>query len=277
MPDAAFSLLLPVYHGDDPGFFRRAFESATGEQTLIPDEALIVRDGPVGPALEAALAQAAASTVTAVRVLRLPENVGLGRALDAGLAQCTHEIVARMDADDVCFPRRFARQVPLVATDYDIVGAAIVEFDRESDPSTGGILRVPPASPADIAARARFHSPFNHPSVVYRRSVVQGAGGYEDLPMLEDYWLFARMLAAGARAYNIPDPLLRYRVSAGSYSRRGGVKLFCSEIELQRRLRRIGFISRPTWLRNVVVRGMYRLTPEALRRPLYRTFVAHGA
>jgi len=265
----AFSLLLPVYHGDDAAQLRRSIRSATVEQRLAPDEVVLVQDGPVGPALAGVVAEIE-SSAEKVTVVRLERNVGLALALEAGLARCSHEIVARTDADDVCLPERFARQVPLVAEGYDIVGSAIQEFVTEDAP---GHVRVPPLSSRDIASAARFRSPFNHPTVVYRRSAVEAAGGYQDLALLEDYWLFARMLHAGARAVNLPEPLLLYRVGAGAYARRGGRRILGSEIELQKRLRRLGFTTRLQAVRNVLVRGGYRLVPEGLRRRSYRQFM----
>ncbi len=87
---------------------------------------------------------------------------------------------------------------------------------------------------------------------------------------MEDYWLFARVIAGGAATANVPEPLVLYRVGAGSYSRRGGTRLLRSELELQRRLRSIGITTPAQGLRNSVVRGGYRLVPEAVRRRAYR-------
>jgi hypothetical protein len=109
---------------------------------------------------------------------------------------------------------------------------------------------------------------------VYRKSVVSAAGGYEDLPLLEDYWLFARMILAGAKGCNLPEPLLLYRIGAGAYARRGGSRLLRSEVELQRRMRRAGFTSRSQMLRNLLVRGGYRLVPESLRKYFYQRLLA---
>lgn len=271
MTPPAFSVLLPVYAGDSASHFERAFSSATVEQTLRPSEVVVVRDGPVGPELTAVLDHVRATSLVPVAVIELGHNVGLARALAVGLDRCSHEIVARTDADDVCRPERFARQVPLVESGYDIVGSAIQEFDDEAMP---GLVRTPPLTSAQIARGARFHSPFNHPSVVYRKSVVAAAGGYEDLPLLEDYWLFARMILAGAKGCNLPEPLLLYRVGAGAYARRGGARLLRSEIELQRRMRRAGFTSRSQMLRNLLVRGGYRLVPESLRKYFYQRLLA---
>ncbi|KQT95859.1 glycosyltransferase [Sanguibacter sp. Leaf3] len=266
----AFSVLLPVYAGDDPAFVRRAFRSVTSEQTLRPAEVVVVRDGPVGDALAAVLEQLRTPGDVPVTVVEIAENVGLARALERGLARCAHDVVARMDADDVSLPERFAQQVPLLAEGYDLVGSAIQEFTDENEP---GIVRVPPLSDDDVLRASRFVSPFNHPSVVYRASVVGRVGGYEHLPLMEDYWLFVRMLSAGARACNIAEPLVLYRVGAGAYARRGGLQLLRSEVRLQVLMRRIGWTSWPQLVRNVLVRGGYRLVPEALRKVAYRRLV----
>ena len=104
--------------------------------------------------------------------------------------------------------------------------------------------------------------------------MVQAVGGYRDLPLMEDYWLFARMIDAGARVANVAEPLVKYRVGAGAYARRGGWQLLRSEIELQREFRAAGFTTRAQYLRNLAVRGGYRLVPESLRRIAYRRVIA---
>lgn len=276
-PLPAFSVLLPVYARDDAAQFRRAVGSATADQTLRPAELVVVRDGPVGAGLQAVLDDLVAGSATGgvpVRIVRIAGNVGLARALQAGLRACRHEIVARVDADDVCVPGRFAVQVPMVVAGLDIVGSAIAEF--EDDESVTGVVRVPPLTQEDIARRARFASPFNHPSVVYRRSAVARAGGYRDLPLMEDYWLFARMIADGARSANVAEPLVLYRVGAGAYRRRGGWRLLRSELALQRLLLATGFTTPRQFVRNVAVRGGYRLVPQALRKWGYRRWVGAG-
>ena len=114
-------------------------------------------------------------------LLALDSNVGLGLALDQGMAACAHDIVARMDADDIALPQRFAIQVPLVEAGVDLVGSALLEFGSGPDDIVG--RRTPPIDPAEIVRYARFHQPFNHPTVVYRRSFVQAVGGYRDLAL----------------------------------------------------------------------------------------------
>jgi len=179
-----------------------------------------------------------------------------------------------MDADDVAMPERFAKEIALLDTGYDLVGSGLLEF--EDDEAVTLVVRTPPTGAEHIRRDARFHQPFNHPTVVYRRSAVRKAGGYVPVGLMEDYWLFARMLASGARAENIPEPLLKYRVGAGAYRRRGGVAQLHAELRLQRLMRRAGFTTPLQTIRNVVVRGGYRLVPESLRKVAYRTLIQRG-
>ena len=177
-----------------------------------------------------------------------------------------------MDADDVAMPHRFAVQLPLIA-EADIVGAGLLEFVGDTDHIVG--QRVPPTDPDQIQRYARMHDPFNHPTVVYRRTAVLAAGGYGDLPLMEDYALFARMLQTGARAVNVAEPLVYYRVGEDAFKRRGGTDLLRSELRLQREFRRQGFTTSAEYVRNVLVRGGYRLIPWWFRRAVYRPIVAH--
>lgn len=271
MPEK-LSLLLPVWAGDRPDHLTAAFHSSVQAQTRPPDQVVVVRDGPVSPALAACLAELAESSPVPVEIVELRENVGLGPALDAGLSACRHDVVARMDADDISEPHRFAVQMPLIEAGHDLVGSGLTEFGRESGDVVG--TRTPPVDPDDIRRRARFADPFNHPTVVYRRELVRAVGGYTDFALMEDYLLWAKMLLVGARVANVAEPLVRYRVGEGAYARRGGPAQLRAELALQWRFRRIRFTSRRQFVRNVLVRGGYRLVPEGLRRMAYQAVIA---
>ncbi|MDP3967387.1 MAG: glycosyltransferase [Nocardioides sp.] len=271
-----FSLLMSTYAGDRADYLRAAFTSTVQDQTRPPDEVVLVQDGPVPEELAATIADLAATSPVPVRHVVCEENLGLGPALDRGLATATHEVVARMDADDISLPHRFERQLPLVEAGADIVGSGLLEFTE--DPERPGDVvgrRTPPVDPAEIRRVIGFRDPFNHPTVVYRRSAVLGAGGYTDMALMEDYLLFARMVAGGASPANLAEPLVYYRVGDGAYARRGGTALLRSEIALQRRFRRLGVTTRGQYVRNVVVRGGYRLVPEGVRKVAYRALLAN--
>ena len=266
-----FALLLPVCGADSAEFLGRAFTSAVVGQSVRPDEVVLVRDGAVPEHLQGCIDGLREASPVPVTYLPLPDNVGLGRALDAGLAASSYDVVARMDSDDVAMPHRFEVQLPLIE-EADVVGAGLLEFGSDIDDIVG--RRVPPTDPDHIREYARLHDPFNHPTVVYRRQAVLASGGYGDLPLMEDYWLFARMLADGAEPVNVAEPLLWYRVGSGAYQRRGGSTLLQSELQLQRLMHEDGFTSLPQYARNVMVRGSYRLVPWQLRRAMYRRVVA---
>lgn len=266
-----FSLLMAVYSGDRADFFEEAFQSTVVEQEVPPSEVVIVQDGPISAELAASVARTIETSPIPVNLVIVQKNAGLAKALTVGLEHCEHDVVARMDPDDISMPDRFARQLPVIERGYDLVGTGMFEFEAD------GILgtRIPPTGAA-IASYAAFHDPFNHPTVVYRRSAVAAAGAYQDLPLMEDYWLFMRMIKSGARVENIPLPLLKYRVDSGAYNRRGGKALFKSELRLQRSMLSAGFISRPQYVRNVAVRGGYRFVPVFVRRVAYRLVIARG-
>lgn len=274
MSELPFSLLLPVYAGDRVDFLLKAFTSSVHDQELRPSEVVVVQDGPVPTELADAITRLGAESPVPVVHVELERNGGLARALERGLEACAHDVVARMDADDISLPERFARQLPVIAGGVDLVGTGMLEFEDEIGSIVG--RRVPRRGQDAIAAYARFHDPFSHPTVVFRRSAVQAAGGYQPLGQMEDYWLFARMIAAGARVENVADPLVMYRVGAGAYARRGGRAQWKSELLLQRAFRRIRFTTRRQWLRNVTVRGAYRFVPEPMRKRAYRRWIARG-
>ena len=269
-----FTLLLPVYAKDRPEFLRLAFESSVQGQTLAPAAAVIVQDGPVPEALAAELRALVRASPIPVEIVALPENRGLTAALTAGLAACRTEVVARMDADDVSEPERFARQWALLREGYDLVGTGMAEF--EDDPRTVSAVRVPPVGAERIRDHARTHNPFNHPTMMYRVAAVEAAGGYQPFGKMEDYWLGVRLIDRGARVENIAEPLLKYRVGAGAFARRGGWAEARTEWRLQRELRRMGFVTTGEYLRNVAIKGTYRLMPAGMKRVLFRRFVAGG-
>ena len=267
---APFSVLLPVYAGDTASFFRRAITSVTADQTLRPDELVIVVDGPVGADTREVLDAAGAGQITGrvpVTIVALPANVGLARALIRGLEACASPIVARADADDISLPQRFERQVPMVAGGIDLVSSAIAEFhDNENKPE---LVRAYPTGHDEISALARFRDPFNHPAVVYRRDAIDAADGYQHLEKMEDYWLFVRMIHTGATVANVAEPLVLYRIGAGAYERRGGWTLLRSELRLQAWMLRSGFTTVGQFGRNVAVRGLWRFVPTSLRQQIY--------
>ena len=272
-PGQPFALLMSTWRGDRADYLREAFVSTVDQQSRPPAQVVLVQDGPVPDDLAEEIRRLVEASPVPVTHVRIDANVGLGPALDAGLRASRHEIVARMDADDVSTSDRFEKQLPLIEAGADIVGSGLWEFGESVEDVVG--RRTPPTEPDEIRRVVRFRDPFNHPTVVYRRAAVLAAGGYSDMALMEDYLLFTRMVAGGAVPANLAEPLVHYRVGAGAYARRGGMALLRSELALQSRFRALGLTSRRQYLRNVAVRGGYRLVPEAVRKVAYRRLLAN--
>lgn len=270
-----FSLLMSVYAKDKPEQLRAALTSNTSEQSLAPNQVVLVQDGHLPADLLAVLDDFENSASMPVTRLALPQNFGLAAALREGLEACTFDIVARADADDLSLPQRFERQVPLIADGtFDVVGSAMNEF--VSDPDTVESVRTAPTNSRSISATFTSRNPMLHPTVVLRKAAVQAVGGYTEVPGAEDYWLWVRMHRAGFVFGNLSEPLVAYRVSE-AYRRRGGLAAFAKDYEIQRRLYNGGALSRTQWARNMLVRSVYRFVPEDARKKVFRTLTGSRA
>jgi len=265
------SVVLPVYAGVAAQHLAAALDSIAA-QTLPAREVLVVEDGPLTAEQHAVLDDFAARQPGVVRVA-LPVNRGAGVANQAGLEAATGAWVAKADADDVLVPHRFERQVAaLRESGADLCGSAMWEFDE--DPDRPVRLRVNPLDHDAIARRMRFNNPINHPTVVYRRGLALEVGGYPTMRFMQDYDLFARLLAGGARMTNLEEPLVLFRAGDTMRKRRSARGYLGLELELQRRLRSYGVIGPVTMARNLAVRWTFRLLPQRLIRTTYSRFLS---
>ncbi|MCR4854523.1 MAG: glycosyltransferase [Prevotella sp.] len=262
-----FSVLMSVYECEQPAHLKQALDSVF-EQTLPPTEVVLVEDGPLTPELLAVI-EDEQQLHSSLNVLSLKENQGLGNALNEGLKQCHHELVARMDTDDVCKKERFARQVGFMEQhpDVDVLGSWVDEF--VGDISQVVSTRRPPEHHDEIVRFGRKRNPINHPSVMFRRESVERAGGYQHFYLFEDYYLWARMIQNGARFHNLPEALLFFRMSGNMFQRRGGLSYVRTEIAFQQKLHQTGYIGYGRMLKNISIRTAMRIIPNKMRRFFY--------
>jgi len=269
-----FTVLMAVYWGDEPRLFQMAVDSVYAN-TLPPDDFLVVVDGPVPDALRQVVLRYQAER--SLRAVWLPENVGLARALNAGLLQVRTEWVARADADDFNLPDRFEKQARAIrdrAGELDLLGGAILEVDRAGAPMA---VRDAPLTAEQIASRLPRRSPFNHMTVAYRTASVRDAGGYPDIHLKEDYGLWATLLSRGARCLNLADILVHATADRDLYRRRGGLKYARAEWNLQLHFLRL----RSTGLAPAIVYGGLRAAvaclPAGLRGWIYQAALRRKA
>lgn len=259
-----YSVLMAVYHKEKPEYFRQAVQSMLF-QSVPPDEFVLVCDGPLTEALDAVISDFTFRNPNLFRVIRLEKNMGIGVALNIGLQHCTHELVARMDSDDIAVEERMQLQLEELEKypDVSVLGGQIAEFNDSPEQITG--YRQVPTDVHQIREYIRFRNPMNHMTVVLRKSHILWVGNYQDVPGFEDYFLWTSLTAQGYKMRNIGDVCCVVRADAGLYSRRGGIRYFHNTMRIERFLREKGIISRQQFCRNVAVRfaGTILLPPRA--------------
>ncbi len=262
-----FSVLMSVYDKESPRFLRECLESIR-TQSVQPDEVVIVEDGPINDQLHAALDEYR-PTLNIVSV-RLSENKGLGEALNTGLEHCRNDLVARMDTDDHCCPGRFELQVNYMIAhpEVDMLGGAIAEFNE--DPTKPHAIRELPTGKEQVARFARSRCPVNHMTVMFRRTAILKAGGYQHFLGIEDYYLWARLLCQGSHIDNVSDILVNARVGNGMLARRRGWHYFKQDVKLQKKFHDMGFVGSGTMYMNILKRAPLRLMPEKLLAAVYQ-------
>lgn len=219
MVDKKYSVLMSVYTKENPDYFKASIESMVN-QTLHPEEIVIVKDGPITMELYKTIDQYKSNYDGLFTIVELKENVGLGKALNEGLKKCRNELVARMDTDDISLVDRCELQVGEFIKDknLDIVGSNIDEFYDTPDKVISS--RIVPTDHDKILKFSRRRNPFNHPTVMYRKSSVLRNGGYGDFRRNQDLDLFVRMLNNGCKARNINQSLLLFRANKDNLIRR---------------------------------------------------------
>lgn len=267
-----YSVLMSVYYGEKAEFLRLSADSIFG-QTVPTDDFVLMCDGPLTDELNIVIDELLQEHGDVLRVIRLEENRGLGEALNIGIKACKNELIARMDSDDFALPNRFELQLLKFREhpELSIVGGAIDEF--EGTPSNIVSHKSMPETHEEILRYARTRNPFNHPTVMYRKSAVQKAGSYPNRMLHEDYALWANMLLGGAKACNLPDTLCYMRVDSGLYNRRGGWGYLKMAIRLRWHLYRTGLYTFWSFLYVVLGLSVVCLIPVSARKAIYRLFL----
>lgn len=203
---------MSVYKKDNPSFLVTAIESML-KQTVPCEQFIVVEDGPLPESLQEIIDAYAAKLPELFSVVKLSENKGLANALNNGIAVSRNELIARMDSDDISFPQRCEKQLSMFQKDVELalVGTATLDF-FDSPENAKPSVRPTPADADEIKRILKRNDPFAHPTVMYKKSVIQACGGYDaTLRRVEDYELFSHLVALGYKATNIEEPLLYYR------------------------------------------------------------------
>ena len=215
-----YSVLMSIYIKDKAEYVDCAIKSMLN-QTHKPEQYVIVEDGEISYDVQQVLNNYSKNYPDLFTRVKLKNNKGLASALNEGLTYCRNELVARMDSDDISLPDRCEKEVKLFEKNNRLIicGTNIDEFYENIDNITTS--RIVPEKYDDILKFSKKRMPFNHPTVMYRKSFVLEFGGYDPkLRRKEDFDLFSKMLVGGCYVQNISESLLYYRADEGNYMRR---------------------------------------------------------
>lgn len=270
-----YSVLMSVYHKVDPKHFEASIQSMV-EQSVRTNDFVIVCDGPLTDELDAVLEDFCNRYPGLFNIVRLLENVGIGRAANSGIRCCRNDLVAKMDADDLAVPTRCEHQLQLFERNPELViaGGYIEEFDE--DPDTPFSVRDVPLDCDAICKYSRRRQAFNNQTVMYRRSVVESVGGYRDLRRSEDFDLYLRLLHSGAAAQNLPEVLVKVRVNNAAMMRRASWETLKGCAQSRWYSFRLGYASLVDVIICVCGEFVIWISPARVQQFIYQHFLRKG-
>ena len=267
-----YSVLMSVYKKEKAEFLKEAIESIQ-KQSKKTDDFVLVCDGELNESLDKVILDKKEEMGDVLNVIRLKENVGLGKALNVGLEYCKNEYIARMDSDDISVPDRCEKQLEIFKKlqEISICSGTVQEFS--DDINNIECLRILPQNNNEIIKFSKKRNPFNHPCVMYKKSSVKAVGSYQDFYLLEDYHLWIRMLMNGYKGYNLEDILLNMRAGNNMYKRRAGFKYVLSQIRLFKYMKENKYISNVQYIENCIIRTLSTIVPAWFRKKNNKKFL----
>ncbi|KQB01653.1 hypothetical protein XV92_08810 [Vibrio metoecus] len=261
-----FSVLMSVYFKESASNLNRCFQSLY-MQTLPANEVVLVVDGNLTHELYNCIDDW--KKKLPLLIVQLECNVGLGNALNIGLSSCSHELIARMDTDDICHKDRFSKQVELFLNtpQLSICGGYISEFYDHPDHIVS--IRKVPCEHHEIAAKCIWYNPFNHMSVMYRKADIEEIGGYQHFPWMEDWYLWLRLVSKNYKTANLGEVLVNAQTGIGMIERRTGWTYVKSEWEISKKKVQLGLARWPLVFFIFISRSIPRILPKKIAMALY--------
>lgn len=270
-----FSVLLSVYEKEQSIFFEESLLSILN-QSLQPSEIVLVVDGPIKLDLKNSIKQFEISfrkQNIAFKIIKLPEQVDLGRALAIGIQHCNYDWIARMDTDDISVKNRFKIQINYLRNhpNIAILGGFVAEFSDNNKKEINKVKKVPDYWD-EIKRYSIYRNPFCHPTVIFNKQVILDVGNYSSCERFEDYWLWLRVISRHYRVANIDSVLVLMRVSDESYHRKSGWKNVKNIVRF--RLKQIKLCYHPfLGFLCMISSVLLSLAPSKVQKSLYKNFL----
>ena len=269
-----YSVLMSVYKNENANVLEQSLESVFN-QTILCNEFVLVEDGPITSESATVIDRYCKKYPNIIKTVTLPNNVGLGIALQLGVNKCRNELIARFDSDDISVPERCEKQLTEFINDpkLDIVGSNHIEFVDSIENKSSYLLKRLPISDSEIKKYAKKRNPFSHSAVMYKKSKVLAAGNYRSYYYVEDYDLWVRMIQCGCKCKNIDEYLSYVRISEDLYKRRGGLKYLKSLLKFKKELLDNGFYSIFDFIKSAGSHCIVCLLPGTARKYIYKKFL----
>ncbi|MDD3341525.1 MAG: glycosyltransferase [Bacilli bacterium] len=267
-----YSVLMSVYYKENPEWLKISVNSMLN-QTIKPDEFVLVEDGPLTKELDEVIEQFIKKNKNLFNIIKIEKNGGLGPALKFGITKCKNEYIARMDSDDYSIPTRIEKQFEIFEKypELGLVGSNVEEFEDNIKNINCHVLL--PEFQNDIYNFSKKRCPFRHPSLLYKKSAVLKAGNYRKFYLCEDYDLYVRMLSSECKCYNIQEPLVYMRVGSEFYKRRGGWKYMNTILKFKNEQLKTRYFSVSDYLKSTIPHIIVCLMPNKLRDYIYRNML----
>ena len=261
-----FTVVMSVYKNDKPEYLGLAVDSLLN-QTVNPDEIIIIFDGPVTSRIESLLASY--SHYENIKFIKLPKNVGLASSRKEAIKNAKFDIIAVMDSDDICELDRFEKQIKVIQENSEMVVSGWIEEFNDT-PKDKGVIRKTPTNSQHIISYGKWRNPINHVTLMFTRKAYDCAGGYSSLRHSEDWDLISRMLVKGVKVIGIPHVLVNVRAGNEMIERRRNIEQFKGELRLFLKMYKVGFLNFFQLLGNMLIRIVLRVLPRFITKLTYK-------
>lgn len=267
-----YSVLMPLFYKEKLEYLTLSLESMM-KQTIKPDEIVLIEDHAISDEMRRTINGLSERYDVTVRIYtnhRL-DGKGLSAVLAYGVKKCKNEYIARMDTDDIAKSDRCEKELEVFVENpqLSIVGSWVDEFYGSPDNVVN--TRTAPKSMEDITNRFKYTNPFNHPSVMYKKSAVLDVGNYNpSYTASEDYELWYRLIKNGYFGTNIQESLVEFRLGENFKKRRRNIKSFKAKKHIKKKMLDERFMNLPEYMVTMTMESIYLYCPFDIRSLLFK-------
>lgn len=233
------SVVMSVYNESEDLLFE-AVDSIL-RQTEKRFELIIVLDNPLNKVISNQIKEIGAND-SRIRIIENSENIGLASSLNKAISLAQYDIIARMDADDISLENRLERELAEIENGYEFIFSRYVVIDEDGNQKKQA--RGYTSDEKMLKKSISIKNCICHPTVMFRKKIFEEAGGYSQLPVVEDYDLWNKFIAGKVRMKAINEVLLKYRVRSLSMTTSNYFKSYTAWRYIRKEHSKMGFLKK---------------------------------